>query len=358
MGSACGKNKVSKGLNLPAKDFEQFTSAVPVSATAKTVCQDSELKFQDVYDICNLLGTGSFGGVHRAIRKTRFLGLRTNGRFVPKEVAVKVVCQTDKSYAEAKRQLEGEFSILSGADHPHIIHAYGLFAKETTGDLFLINDFCKGGDIIDMLALQQPAFPEKDCATICRHIISALEYLHRKNIVHRYLKLGNLLLKRKNDLNSIVIADFGMACFSDTVASSQRVCGTDGPYLAPEVKNAFEADACGIVSESGSISFPVDIWCLGVISHIFLCGCEPAFRKNTTDTADEIWGFSVSDDDFSEKEDGCISNSDYGMSEIENQHHERGLSDEARDFVTCMLRLSSRDRPSATELMDHPFLKQ
>ena len=174
-------------------------------------------------------------------------------------------------------------------------------------------------------------------------------------------------MKHNNELNSVVIADFGTACFAGSPSSSKNICGTDGPYLAPEVQLEFENDASGVVSKTlgvSRISFGIDIWCLGVISHILLCGCEPDFRKSGTDAADEIWGSSLTDyeEESDDEQGGDVSlrraSKSFDLSDMENQHKERGLSDDAKDFVASMIRLNQADRPSASDLIGHPFLKQ
>ena len=188
MGGSCGKNKISDVDQSGKGDRKlgQFTSAVP-HATASSASRDGVLPFDEVYDIGELLGSGSFGGVHRATRKSHFLSrCGAHGESVPKEVAVKVVIQKgNESYAEAKRQIKSEYSILSNVHHAHIIHAHELFAKEITGDLYLVIDLCQGGEIIDVLALKHPAFTETEAASICRPVLSALEFLHKRDILHR-----------------------------------------------------------------------------------------------------------------------------------------------------------------------------
>jgi len=90
------------------------------------------------------------------------------------EVAVKVVRKEYDEYTEAVRQLSAEYEILKAVKHPHIIYPVELFPPNKNGDMFLVLELCKGGELVDMLAVRDPAFPEHVAAHICRNILSAV----------------------------------------------------------------------------------------------------------------------------------------------------------------------------------------
>jgi calcium/calmodulin-dependent protein kinase I len=122
-----------------------------------------------------------------------------------------------------------------------------------------------GKELFDKI-VERGQYSEKDAANIVRQIISAVEYLHERGIAHRDLKPENLLSSGSDEKEVIKIADFGFSKdFTDD--KLQTSCGSPG-YVAPEV----------LTSESYDKS--VDMWSLGVIIYILLCGYPPFYADN------------------------------------------------------------------------------
>ena len=119
---------------------------------------------------------------------------------------------------------------------------------------------CNGGELFDKIAEEQ-YFSETDAAKIIKQILSAVNYCHQRNIVHRDLKPENLLLNRDAEDPKITIIDFGTSGIFDPSQKMQQKYGTPY-YIAPEVLNNSYDEKC-------------DLWSIGVILYILLCGYPP-----------------------------------------------------------------------------------
>lgn len=118
-----------------------------------------------------------------------------------------------------------------------------------------------GGELYEEL-LERKNLSEKDTAIIVKQIVSTLKYLHSKKIVHRDLKLENVLLDQKSKFDQIKIVDFGTSTFVKVAKMEDKV---GSPYyIAPEVLNKSYTSKC-------------DLWSLGVITYLLLAG-EPPFN--------------------------------------------------------------------------------
>ncbi|KAG8434488.1 hypothetical protein GDO86_012749 [Hymenochirus boettgeri] len=197
------------------------------------------------YDIERTLGKGNFAVVKLA-----------RHRITKTEVAIKII---DKSQLDSVNleKIYREVQIMKMLDHPHIIKLYQVM--ETKNMLYLVTEYAKNGEIFDYLA-NHGRLNESEARRKFWQILSAVEYCHRRNIVHRDLKAENLLLD--NHMN-IKIADFGFGNFYKTGEPLATWCGSP-PYAAPEV---FE----GQQYEGPQL----DIWSMGVVLYVLVCGALP-----------------------------------------------------------------------------------
>jgi len=195
-----------------------------------------------------VLGEGSFG----TVRKCRLLG----GNLVR---ALKTI---DKSKLPDATQLRREVDILLNVDHPHIIKLYDVYEDAT--HIYLVSELCSGGELYDRVVEKTKSkeghFSEFTAARIIRNILSAISYCHDvKKIVHRDLKPENFLLTDKTDNAQVKVIDFGLSRYSSDRMKSQ--VGTIY-YVAPEVL-------------FGEYTSKADIWSIGVVSYVLLCGFPP-----------------------------------------------------------------------------------
>jgi len=218
----------------------------------------------DRYSLGKQIGDGNFA----VVRTCRARYGATVG-LMGSEFAMKVI---DKAKLGGKEEMvRSEVSIMKRCTHSNIVQLLEEF--ETKDSIYLVMELVKDGDLFDAITRHQK-FEERVAARMVRDVASALAYLHSSRIVHRDLKPENLLVVYGKDggggggggaavAPSLKLADFGLAMVVDEPLVT--VCGTP-TYVAPE-----------ILTETG-YGLPVDIWALGIITYILLCGFPP-FRS-------------------------------------------------------------------------------
>uniref|UniRef100_A0A1A7WGF8 non-specific serine/threonine protein kinase n=1 Tax=Iconisemion striatum TaxID=60296 RepID=A0A1A7WGF8_9TELE len=197
------------------------------------------------YDIERTLGKGNFAVVKLA-----------RHRITKTEVAIKIIDKTQLDAVNLEK-IYREVQIMKMLDHPHIIKLYQVM--ETKNMLYLVTEYAKNGEIFDYLA-KHGRLSELEARRKFWQILSAVEYCHNRNIVHRDLKAENLLL---DGHMNIKIADFGFGNFFQPGKPLATWCGSP-PYAAPEV---FE----GQQYEGPQL----DIWSMGVVLYVLVCGALP-----------------------------------------------------------------------------------
>uniref|UniRef100_A0A8D0GIA4 non-specific serine/threonine protein kinase n=1 Tax=Sphenodon punctatus TaxID=8508 RepID=A0A8D0GIA4_SPHPU len=172
------------------------------------------------------------------------------------QVAIKIIDKTQLDEENLKKIFR-EVQIMKMLCHPHIIRLYQVM--ETERMIYLVTEYASGGEIFDHL-VAHGRMAEKEARRKFKQIVAAVHFCHCRNIVHRDLKAENLLL----DANlNIKIADFG---FSNIFTPGQLLktwCGSP-PYAAPELFEGKEYDGP-----------KVDIWSLGVVLYVLVCGALP-----------------------------------------------------------------------------------
>ncbi|TGZ67053.1 hypothetical protein CRM22_005004 [Opisthorchis felineus] len=197
------------------------------------------------YSIIRTLGRGNFAQVKLAIHLT-------TGR----EVAIKMIDKATLNES-CRVKLAREVRVMKTLSHPNIVKLYEVI--ETTRHVYLVMEYAKNGEVFDHL-LRIGRMPEKEAQKLFRQLFSAVEYCHQKNIVHRDLKAENLLFDENNNLK---LADFGFANVFNTECHLDTFCGSP-PYAAPE-----------LLSGQKYHGPEVDVWALGVILYMLVCGRLP-----------------------------------------------------------------------------------
>lgn len=197
------------------------------------------------YDIERTIGKGNFAVVKLA-----------KHRITKTEVAIKII---DKSQLDTSnlQKVYREVDIMKTLDHPHIVKLYQVM--ETKNMIYLVSEYASQGEIFDYIA-KYGRMSEEQARTKFWQILSAVEYCHNRYIVHRDLKAENLLLDSNNNIK---IADFGFSNYYTTAGQLSTWCGSP-PYAAPEV------------FEGKKYTGPeIDIWSLGVVLYVLVCGALP-----------------------------------------------------------------------------------
>jgi serine/threonine protein kinase len=161
--------------------------------------------------------------------------------------------EQDYYYKRLQELIESEIEILSNLDHPNVIKFYGYTKQH--GIYYLRMEYCNGGDVYEFLKGDEPecnyrnssgGFTNTFLYDFCCQIVTGLNYIHNKNIIHRDIKLHNVLIKNVNNKIEFKISDFGFACydlsdfnFKSSISESMckkyyKLCGTPY-YMAPEI---------------------------------------------------------------------------------------------------------------------------
>ncbi|KAF4075121.1 hypothetical protein AMELA_G00231040 [Ameiurus melas] len=197
------------------------------------------------YEITRTLGKGNFAVVKLA-----------RHRVTKTQVAIKII---DKTRLEASdlEKLNREVKIMKLLNHPHIIRLYQVM--ETKNMLYIVTEYANNGEMFDYLA-SNGHLSEDEARKTFGQIVSAVEYCHRHHIVHRDLKAENLLLDNKMNIK---LADFGFGNFFVPGKPLNTWCGSP-PYAAPEIFKGKEYEGPQL-----------DIWSLGVVLYVLVCGSLP-----------------------------------------------------------------------------------
>uniref|UniRef100_A0A2I2YKH6 non-specific serine/threonine protein kinase n=1 Tax=Gorilla gorilla gorilla TaxID=9595 RepID=A0A2I2YKH6_GORGO len=197
------------------------------------------------YDIERTLGKGNFAVVKLA-----------RHRVTKTQVAIKII---DKTRLDASNleKIYREVQLMKLLNHPHIIKLYQVM--ETKDMLYIVTEFAKNGEMFDYLT-SNGHLSENEARKKFWQILSAVEYCHDHHIVHRDLKTENLLLDGNMDIK---LADFGFGNFYKSGEPLSTWCGSP-PYAAPEVFEGKEYEGPQL-----------DIWSLGVVLYVLVCGSLP-----------------------------------------------------------------------------------
>lgn len=199
------------------------------------------------YELKRTLGKGNFSTVKLA-----------QHRITHHSVAIKIVKTTvlsDDNLVKINREID---VLKKLGKHDHIVRLYQVI--KTKRYFILVTEYCSSGELYDYLVEKSKLSEPKSCDYFLQ-ILSAVEYLHDHNVVHRDIKAENLLLT--NDFKTVKIADFGFANYFKHDRLLSTWCGSP-PYAAPELFKGLQY-----------VGPPVDIWSMGVILYILVCGSLP-----------------------------------------------------------------------------------
>ncbi|OMJ91761.1 hypothetical protein SteCoe_5662 [Stentor coeruleus] len=283
--------------------YQRKTNISLTPAIFLRACSMPNLEF---YTFIKTIGKGTFSEVYlteyfpigqkRALKSIKKLPLTSS--------------QLSEEYKVAEMQ------ILRQLDHPNIIKCFEIF--EDCDNFYLALEYCEGGSLMKKLK-ENVVFTEKQAAEIIDQILSGVAYIHQKNLIHRDLKLENILLQSNEELD-VKIADFGSASVQDLEKGNRGVYGTDY-YLAPEVLNEMYNEKS-------------DIWSCGIILCCLVTGLPPYSGKNSKDVRKQIVAnpFQANTQTLPKKTLLLV------------------------DFASKLLEINSNDRISAKKALEHPWL--
>ena len=262
------------------------------------------------FEVISRLGSGSYGVCQKVLRKK-------DGRmFAWKEMDFGGMSQTEKS------QLVSEVNLLRELRHEHIVRYYDRIIDRSTHTLYIIMEYCEGGDLERFIAKHKKegkVITEAFVWKVCVQITSALKECHSrekngKSVLHRDLKPANVFLDSNKNVK---LGDFGLARYLNHETSfAKTVVGTPY-YMSPEQMNYM------------SYNEKSDIWSLGCLMYE-LCALRPPF----TATSSRELQTKI-----------CLGR----FFRIPQRY-----SNELNIFISCLLRIDESKRPTINDLMLHP----
>eukprot|EP01083_Nonionella_stella_P091659 256324_1 len=259
------------------------------------------------YEIREKLGTGSFAIVKKCVRKS-------DG----KEYAVKIVKKKNLN-AEELATINEEVEIMNRISHENIVNLIDIY--DTPKHLYMVLELLSGGELFERI-VDRGQYSEKQAADLVRLVVKAIQYIHSEGVVHRDLKPENLIYLNSSDESPVKITDFGLAKYlPDERSVMNTACGTPG-YVAPEILKNEPYDK------------QVDMWSIGVILYILLCGFPPFYDENAAGLYSQI---KRGDYDFPDP-------------------YWTEISDQAKDMVSKLLTVDPKKRCTPETLLRHPWI--
>ena len=258
-----------------------------------------------------LLGIGTYGKVYLVQNK-----------YTKEYFAMKEIPKTSEDLL-SDNEIMDEIEILKNLDHPDIVRITEFYNTENS--YYLINEYCKYGELYEQVKNE---FSETQIAVMFRQILSGIAYLHSNNIIHRDLKLENILINdieksitTNEDLFLVKIIDFGTAKIFDKNKIPRAIVGSIY-YIAPEVLLKKYGKEC-------------DMWSLGVILYMFIVGHAPFDGRSNRDIMEKI------------------KKGKY----LKNEKRWKKASNEVKDLINKLLVLEPEKRLTAFEALKHPWFK-
>ncbi|XP_018448471.1 CDPK-related kinase 5 isoform X2 [Raphanus sativus] len=261
--------------------------------------------FSGKYEVGEEVGRGHFGYTCAAKFK------KGGG---DSKLAVKMT--TVIAIEDVRREVKILRALSAHKNLPHFYDAY-----EDHDNVYIVMELCEGGELLDRILSRGGKYTEEDAKTVMIQILNVVAFCHLQGVVHRDLKPENFLYASKEDTSQLKAIDFGL---SDYVRPDERLNDIVGSayYVAPEVLHR-------------SYSTEADIWSVGVIVYILLCGSRPFWARTESGIFRAVL-----------KADPTFDDAPWPL-----------LSSEARDFVKRLLNKDPRRRLTAAQALSHPWIK-
>ncbi|CAA0836237.1 CDPK-related kinase 3 [Striga hermonthica] len=264
------------------------------------------------YELGKEVGRGHFG--HTCCAKGR------KGELKDTPLAVKIISKAQMTTAISIEDVRREVKILKAlSGHRHLVSFYD--ACEDSNNVYIIMELCEGGELLDRILAKGGKYSEDEAKLIIVQILSVVSFCHLQGVVHRDLKPENFLFTSRSEDADMKLIDFGLSDFIRTDERLNDIVGS-AYYVAPEVLHR-------------SYSVEADIWSIGVIAYILLCGSRPFWAR----TESGIFR--------------AVLRADPNFEDLPWP----SVSLEAKDFVRRLLNKDYRKRMTAAQALTHPWLR-
>ncbi|CAH2053336.1 unnamed protein product, partial [Thlaspi arvense] len=303
------RRKLKKEAALPAASQQQTEEEREEVGLDKRFGFSKE--FQSRMELGEEIGRGHFGYTCSAKFK--------KGELKDHEVAVKVIPKSKMTTAISIEDVRREVKILRAlSGHSNLVQFYDAF--EDNANVYIVMELCGGGELLDRILARGGKYSEDDAKAVLTQILNVVAFCHLQGVVHRDLKPENFLYTSKEENSQLKVIDFGL---SDFVRPDERLNDIVGSayYVAPEVLHR-------------SYTTEADVWSIGVIAYILLCGSRPFWARTESGIFRAVL-----------KADPSFDEPPWPS-----------LSLEAKDFVKRLLYKDPRKRMTASQALMHPWI--
>nr|CBN81491.1 Myosin light chain kinase, smooth muscle [Dicentrarchus labrax] len=299
----------SAGVGEPSQESECIKMATAKEKKTEpesyiTVTIDTKHKVKDHYSVHEKLGVGKFGQVFRLSHKET--GQVCAGKFYR--------ARTSKEKDAARKEIE----LMNCLHHPKLVQC--LAAYDTRSEMVMVMEYIAGGELFERIVDDNFEHTEPTSARYMQQILEAMQYVHKQNIVHLDLKPENIVCVDTTGTR-IKIIDFGLASKLEESKPLMVMHGTP-EFVAPEVIN-YEP-----------VGLETDMWSIGVICFILLSGESPFQGNSDAETL------------------ALVTSACYEF----DQESFEDISDQAKDFISSLLKKDRRCRLSCVGALAHPWM--
>ena len=267
--------------------------------------------YQDIrkiYKFKDVLGGGHFGTVRISYKRTE----EPRKYYAIKSISKKNLTEKDL------QDLVKEVEIISNLDHPNIIKFFETYNDEYY--FHIVMELCKGKEVFDKI-IEEESLTEMKVAKIVYKVLSAIYYCHTNGISHRDIKPENILFESTDQDADIKLIDFGLSRKYNSNEKMHTILGTPY-YVAPEVLKGNYDEKC-------------DLWSIGAITYIMLCGEPPFSGKSNNEIFKKIMNEDIS----------------FEKSKWKN------ICSEAKNFIKECMTKNPEKRITAKKAFEHPWFK-
>eukprot|EP00270_Netrium_digitus_P009791 TRINITY_DN299_c0_g1_i1.p1 TRINITY_DN299_c0_g1~~TRINITY_DN299_c0_g1_i1.p1 ORF type:complete len:526 (+),score=132.98 TRINITY_DN299_c0_g1_i1:135-1712(+) len=305
-----------------SRDSEKRRSSVSVLG------EEYHENFYDSFDIGRKLGSGQFGTTYECVEKSS--GLHFAAKVIPKSKLL-----TKDDVEDVRREVAILYHV---AEQPNIVNMKAAY--EDSSNVFIVMELCTGGELYDTILdrIQRLGVPysERDAAHVAKVIVKVVEICHSLGVIHRDLKPENFLLSSKGSDSELKATDFGLSAFFKPGEGLARHCGSP-MYMAPEVVR-WRPGAWSANKKPPLYGPEADIWSAGVIIYALLSGFPPFYHSSHSSI--EIFKAVL-------RAQPSFSIPPWPS-----------ISDEAKDLVRSMLNPDPAKRPTAHQVLCHPWINE
>lgn len=264
------------------------------------------------FELGKEIGKGHFG--HTCSAKVK------RGELKDQIVAVKIISKARMTTAISIEDVRREVKLLKSlSGHTNLVRFYD--ACEDSNNVYVVMELCEGGELLDRILSRGGKYSEEDAKAILVQILGVVGFCHLQGVVHRDLKPENFLFTSRSEDSDMKLIDFGLSDFIKTDERLNDIVGS-AYYVAPEVLHR-------------SYSVEADIWSIGVITYILLCGSRPFWARTESGIFRTVLRADPNFEDLPWPT----------------------VSPEAKDFVKRLLNKDYRKRMTAAQALTHPWLR-